>query len=330
MHDVTAMGELLIDFSPMGLSPQGRPLFEQNPGGAPANVLACLSRLGLKTAFMGKVGDDPFGHSLEKTLQDVGVDTRGLLRTDRYPTTLAFVHLDERGDRSFSFYRDPGADLMLQSTELSFNLIDDARAFHFGSVSMTADPARSATLAAVRYAREQQKIISYDPNLRPMLWSSLAQAKKTILSVLPLVDLLKISQEELVFLTDVRNPSRGASLLMQQYENLQLVLVTQGPQGAYGLSRRSEGWHPAYDVKTIDTTGAGDAFTGGFLHQVLQEGKPLSDLSEDDLVSFLAFANATGSLATVLKGAIPAMPTLAQVDECLRHVPLLQAGQEPD
>lgn len=323
MFDVTAVGELLIDFTPAGVSLQGRPLFEQNPGGAPANVLACLSRLGRSTAFIGKVGSDQFGYSLKSTLDQVGVSTRGLVMTEEYPTTLAFVHLNEQGDRSFSFYRNPGADLMLHSTELAFNLIDDCQIFHFGSVSMTNDPARQATMTALRYACEQQKTISFDPNLRPMLWSSLELAKKTILSALPFVDLLKISEEELVFLIDDSDVSRGADTLMRQYD-IQLVLVTMGPRGAYGRSRLAEGWHPAYDVKTIDTTGAGDAFTGGFLFQLLQAGKQLESISEDDLVSFLAFANATGSLATVQKGAIPSLPTLAEVDECLMHTPHLE------
>lgn len=323
MYDVTAIGELLIDFTPAGFSEQGKPLFAQNPGGAPANVLACLSRLGRETAFMGKVGADQFGYSLKAALDQAGVSTRGLVITEEYNTTLAFVHLNEQGDRSFSFYRNPGADMMLDTTDLSYNLIDDCRIFHFGAVSMTDDPSRNATLTAVRYAREQGKLISFDPNLRLMLWKTPELAKTTIKAALPGVDFLKISEEELEFLIGTRDLSQGSEQLMRKYE-LQLVLITLGPKGAYARTAAAESWHPAFDVKTIDTTGAGDAFTGSFLYQILQTGKTLDRLTEEDLIGFLAFANAAGSLATAKKGAIPAMPTLAEVDECLMHVPHLR------
>ncbi len=320
MFDVTAIGELLIDFTPVGLSEQHHPLFEQNPGGAPANVLACLSRLGRSAAFIGKVGADQFGYSLKSMLDQIGVSTHGLVMTDRCNTTLAFVHLNDQGDRSFTFYRNPGADLLLEPGELSFNLIDDCQIFHFGSVSMTANPSRQATLAAVRYAREQGKLISFDPNLRRMLWPSDEIARTTILQAMPLADILKISEEELVFLTGETDLNRGSELLLRQY-GLQLILITLGAKGAYARSRSSEAWHPAYDVKVIDTTGAGDAFTGGFLFQLLQSGKPIKALTEDDLMAYLSFANATGSLVTTRKGAIPSMPTLAEVEECQAHTP---------
>ncbi len=320
MHDVTALGELLIDFTPAGLSPQNKPLFEQNPGGAPANVLACLSRLGRQTAFIGKVGADQFGYSLKSTLDEVGVSTRGLVMTDKCHTTLAFVHLNAQGDRSFSFYRNPGADLLLEPGELSYNLIDDCQIFHFGSVSMTADPARQATLTAVRYAKEQGKTISYDPNLRLPLWPSPEIARMHILQAMPLADIVKISEEELLFLTGENDLNQGAEFLLRQYD-LQLVLITLGPKGAYARTMASEARRPAYDVKTIDTTGAGDAFTGGFLYQLLQSGKTLSELTDADLGDFLAFANATGSLTTTRKGAIPALPTLGEVEDCMLRLP---------
>lgn len=320
MYDVTAIGELLIDFTPVGLSEQKRPLFEQNPGGAPANVLACLSRLGRATAFIGKVGADQFGYSLKATLEQVGVSTHGLVMTDTCHTTLAFVHLNDQGDRSFSFYRNPGADLLLEPGELSYNLIDDCQIFHFGSVSMTADPSRQATLAAVRYAREQGKLVSYDPNLRLMLWPSPESARIAILHAMPLADILKISEEELLFLTGESDLGRGADHLLRHYD-LKLILITLGPKGAYARTRGCEAWRPAYDVKTVDTTGAGDAFTGGFLYQLLVSGKPVGALSEADLTAFLAFANATGSLATTRKGAIPALPTLGEVEDCMMNIP---------
>jgi len=322
MYDVTAIGELLIDFTPAGLSEQKHPIFEQNPGGAPANVLACLSRLGRRTAFIGKVGADQFGYSLKATLEQVGVSTRGLVMTDACHTTLAFVHLNDQGDRSFSFYRNPGADLLLDTGDLSYNLIDDCQIFHFGSVSLTANPSRQATIAAVRYAREQDKLISYDPNLRLMLWPSPEAAKTVILQVMPMADLLKISEEELLFLTGESDLSRGTEMLLRQY-GLKLVLVTLGAKGAYARSLSCEAWRPAYDIKTVDTTGAGDAFTGGFLYQLLLSGKPVKTLTEDDLTAFLAFANAAGSLTTARKGAIPALPTLAEVEYCLENIPSL-------
>ncbi len=316
MYDVTAIGEVLIDFTPAGLSAQNNPLFEQNPGGAPANVLACLSKLGLSTAFIGKVGADQFGVFLKKTLDSVGVSTQGLVTTDRCGTTLAFVHLSETGDRSFSFYRDPGADLLLEPAELSYQLIDDCRIFHFGSVSMTGEPSASATLAAVRYAKDQGKIISYDPNLRLRLWSSPTTAKAGILSAMPLADIVKISEEELLFLTGETDLERGAQALIADYD-LQLVLITLGPDGAFACSRQGMGRRPTYDVKVVDTTGAGDAFTGGFLYQLLQSGKQPAELSSEDLDQFLAFANAVGSLTTTRKGAIPALPDAAAIAACM-------------
>jgi sugar/nucleoside kinase (ribokinase family) len=320
--DVAAIGELLIDFTPAGLSGQGRHLFEQNPGGAPANVLACLSRLGHRTALISKVGDDPFGHFLRDELAKAGVSTRGLVVSGACHTTLAFVHLDAQGDRSFSFYRNPGADVLLQTSELSYNLIDDCQIFHFGSVSLTADPAREATLAAVRYAAGQGKFISYDPNLRLPLWPGPEPARSQILQAMPLADLVKVSSEELLFLTGDSDMSQGAACLLERYE-LQMVLVTLGPRGAYARNGRCEAWSPAYDVRTVDTTGAGDAFTGAFLHQLLQSGRRASELGEDDLAAFLAYANAAGSLTTRSKGAIPALPTQEEIEDCLAHVPTL-------
>ncbi|HBP39062.1 MAG TPA: carbohydrate kinase [Clostridiales bacterium] len=322
MFDVTAIGELLIDFTPAGHSAQNRPLFEQNPGGGPANALACLSRLGCTTAFIGKVGADQFGYSLKAAMDQLGISTRGLVMTSSCHTSLAFVHLDERGERTFSFYRNPGADLLLEPSELSYNLIDDCRIFHFGAVSMTADPARQATLTAVRYAREQGKLISFDPNLRLPLWATEEIARQVILQAIPLADVLKISEEELVFLTGETDMVRGADSILRQ-NSLKLVLVTMGPRGAYARAASCEAWRPAYDVRTIDTTGAGDAFTGSFLYQILQSGKTVQSLTEDDLTAFLAFSNACGSLTTTRRGGFPAMPTLSEVEACLTGVPTL-------
>jgi fructokinase len=320
MIDVTAIGELLIDFTPAGHSAQNNPIFEQNPGGAPANVLACLSKLGRKTAFIGKVGADQFGVALKQTLQQVGVSTEGLVIGEDCHTTLAFVHLSETGDRSFSFYRDPGADLLLTPEEVNRQVIDDCKVFHFGSVSMTGEPSRSATLSAVKYAREQGKIISYDPNLRIKLWKSEEEAKEVILSAMPLTDIVKISEEELYFLTGEKDLQRGSHLLQETYD-IKLVLITLGPDGAYAGNSGAQAISPAYAVKTVDTTGAGDSFAGGFLYCLINSGKVPEQLTETDLKEFLAFGNAVGSLTTMNKGAIPALPTLDQVRECQKSVP---------
>ncbi|MDW7658077.1 MAG: PfkB family carbohydrate kinase [Bacillota bacterium] len=326
MFDVTAAGELLIDFTPAGLSVRSHPLYEQNPGGAPANVLACLSRLGHKTAFIGKVGNDLFGKSLVDVLSVAGIDCQALTMTDHCHTTLAFVHLNDQGDRSFSFYRNPGADLMLTPADIPSELIDQSRIFHFGSVSMTADPARSATLAAVRQARTAGCLISYDPNLRLMLWPTADEARATILAAMSSVDILKISEEELLFLTGEKDLASGAAWFFSRY-GIALILITLGPRGAYAATRNAAAIHPAYAVHTIDTTGAGDAFTGAFLDRLLRDGGMLADLTEDDLKHYLAFANAAGSLATTKTGAIPAMPTLDEIEDCLKDRPQLRHSQ---
>lgn len=323
MFDVTAVGELLIDFTPAGLSGQNHALYEQNPGGAPANVLVCLTKLGRLTAFVGKVGNDQFGCFLKQTLDQAGINTRGLILTDVCHTTLAFVHLNSQGDRSFSFYRNPGADLLLEAGEIDPSLIKASRIFHYGSVSLSDEPSRSATLAAARQAREAGCLISFDPNLRLMLWSSDALAKSVVLAAIPGTDVLKLSDDELLFLTGESDPSRGASLLIEKYQ-LKLVLITMGPRGAFASNGQAQAASPAYDVQTVDTTGAGDAFAGAFLDQILQHDLMLDQLDQIDLSRMLSFANAAGSLATTRKGAIPAMPTREAIMDCLEHVPVLR------
>jgi fructokinase len=321
MIDVTAIGEVLIDFTPIGLFRQGNPIFEQNPGGAPANVLACLSKLGCSTAIIGKVGYDQFGEFLKNTLDQAGVSTEGLVMTERCGTTLAFVHLSETGNRSFTFYRNPGADLLLEPVELKKNLIDKCGIFHFGSVSMTGEPSRSATLEAASYARKKGKIISYDPNLRLRLWPSPAAAKTEILAAMYVADILKVSDDELLFLTDEKDFDSGAKKLITKY-NLQLVLVTLGPRGALAYNGMGRAFHPAYAVKTIDTTGAGDAFAAGILYQLIRSGKKPGELSSDELTRFLSFGNAVGSLVTTRMGAIPAMPDMSEIKACMAECKL--------
>jgi fructokinase len=322
MFDVTALGEILIDFTPCEVFPRGNICFERNPGGAPANVLVAVSRLGGKTAFLGKVGKDMFGEFLRETLTSNNVDTSGLGFSDKENTTLAFVQIDEKGDRSFSFYRNPGADTTLESTEVNFNTISDSKIFHFGSLSLTCEPSKTSTLTALKYARENGCIISYDPNLRPALWKSTQHAMTEIVSVLPFVDILKISEEELEFITESNNMEQGSRKLMEEY-GINLILITRGAAGSYYRYKEITGFQPAFSkVKPIDTTGAGDAFLGGFLYFILSNGiKKVEDfdkkLNEDFLAKMVKFANTVAFICTTKKGAIPAMPYLNMVKALL-------------
>lgn len=315
---VTALGELLIDFTPMGQSQQGEALFERNPGGAPANVLAVVSKLGLSSAFIGKVGQDAFGEFLRDVLVQQNIDTQGLILTDEANTTLAFVHLDEKGDRSFSFYRNPGADMLLKDSDVDEEILNNSAIFHFGSVSMTKEPARSATLKTAEKAKAMGKTISYDPNLRPPLWDSLDEAKEIMSKGLPYADILKISEEELEFLTGDKDPETGSRLLYDKYKT-PVILVTLGPDGCFYRSGEITGSSPAFDVTVVDTTGAGDAFLGGFLYKFIKSGKRVTELDQGELSEAVKFANAMGSLTTAKRGAIPAIPTMDEVSKLLEE-----------
>ena len=319
MMDVTAIGELLIDFTPGGVSGEGTVLFERNPGGAPGNVLALLAKLGKKTALISKVGEDQFGDFLISVVDDIGVEKKGIIRTKEANTTLAFVHLDSKGDRSFSFYRKPGADMLLSEEEVDMDLVKDARIFHFGTVSMTHQPSRGATLYAAKAAREKGAMISFDPNLRPPLWNSLEEAKKMMEEGLGLADILKVSEEELEFITGLKSLEEGSAFIRDKY-GIRLILVTLGPKGCFYRLDTHTGRLNTYDVHTVDTTGAGDAFLGAFLYQILEKGKAIKDLSAGDIEFMIDFANAAGSLATMRKGAIPAMPSIVAIEECMRTV----------
>jgi fructokinase len=319
MCDVCALGELLIDFTPSGASGEGSALFERNPGGAPANVLAMINKLGGKTVITGKVGDDEFGRFLEKTLKDAGVDTAGLIRDPAFLTTLAFVHLSETGDRSFSFYRREGADLMLRWDEINRRLIDDAKIFHFGSVSLSGQPCRDTVHEAVRYAKSKGRIISYDPNYRPLLWRSEDEAKTEISKLLGFSDILKVSEEEMTLLTGETAPEKGADRLAEK--GSAIVLVSLGPRGAFFRCAAGNGCLPAYDVKTIDTTGAGDAFLGAVLYRLRDKGiADLKAIARDELADIIDFANAAGSLTTAKRGAIPALPGLPEIETCRKAI----------
>lgn len=312
MADIVSIGELLIDFTPYGESEFGQPLYERNPGGAPANVLAALAKLGCSTEFIGKVGDDNFGRELAEVLVSGGIGLSGLARTEKAHTTLAFVHLDHQGDRSFSFYRNPGADQLLEPHEVPLDLITGAKVFHFGSVSMTAEPSRSATLSAVRYAKEQGILVSYDPNLRPALWNSAEEAREWILEGMKYSDIVKVSEEELEFLTGTADLDQGSRMLAEQY-GVSLVLVTLGAQGSYCRCGFITAAFKGFPVNAVDTTGAGDAFMAGAIYTVLSQGFALSSCKQEELEGLLAFANAVGALATTRKGGIPAMPSLEEV-----------------
>lgn len=316
-YDVAALGELLIDFTDSGANEQGNSLFEANPGGAPCNVLAMLKKLGYSCAFIGKVGDDLFGHMLRDTAQAVGIDTAGLILDPSVRTTLAFVKTLPGGDRDFSFYRDPGADMMLREEELPEELIRSARIFHFGTLSMTHEGVRLATEKAVSIAKEAGALISFDPNLRPPLWKSEDQARACIAWGLSRCDILKIADNELEFMTGFSDFERGVEALRKAYPNIRLLNVTAGAEGSYSFYGDRSVFVPAFRLGgTIETTGAGDTFCGCVLSFVLENG--LDGLSETQLTQMLRFANAAAYLVTTKKGAIRSMPERAQVEEILK------------
>lgn len=311
--DITALGEILIDYTPLPDSDAGMAVFEQNPGGAPANVLACAARLGRRTAFIGKVGDDLQGRFLMETLGEIGVDTGSLLVDGRYFTTLAFVKLSETGERSFSFARKPGADTQLSPEELDRALLASSGIFHFGSLSLTVEPARSATVQAVALAREAGAIIAYDPNYRPLLWESRQQAMEQMRRPIPTVDLLKVSDDEIELLTDTADCAQGAERLVRQ--GVRCVAVTIGSSGTLVVTRDGAEMVPAFPVRAVDTTGAGDSFWGGFLTCISESGKTLEELTSQDYRAFARFGNAVASLCVEKRGAIPAMPSRREVLE---------------
>lgn len=315
-YDVVALGELLIDFTPAGISDNGNPLFEMNPGGAPANVLIAVAKLGGRCAFIGKVGDDHFGHFLKQTLENNNVDTRGLKCTEQANTTLAFVHLDEKGERSFTFLRNPGADTMLEEHEIEASIIDKGKIFHFGSLSMTHQPAEGATLKAVEYAKHSGKVISYDPNWRPSLWKDVDTARQKMMLGLKYADIVKLSEEELKLLTGEADIDRAAQMVFDM--GAKLVLVTLGDQGCYYMHSSGRGHVPAYQVKVVDTTGAGDAFLGGVLYNISRMDCPIEKMDCHQLERIVRFANATAALCITKRGGIPAMPSLHEVEQLLK------------
>lgn len=316
--DVLALGELLIDFTSNGLSEQGNGLFEANPGGAPCNVLAILNKLGKKTAFVGKVGNDGFGRMLKKTLEDLAINTEGLLLDDVYHTTLALVHTDENGDRDFSFYRDPGADVMLTADEVDPELLKRAKIFHYGTLSMTHDGVRAATQKAIEIAKADGQLLSFDPNYREPLWKTADMAKEQISYGLSQCDILKISEEELELMTGTADIDEGVKILWGKHPNIKLFNVTAGGAGSYSFYKDMKVFQPGFKLGgTIETTGAGDTFGGAVLDYVLEHD--IDALTEDNLNEMLRFANAAAYLVTTRKGALRSMPEKEQIDEILAN-----------
>ena len=316
-YDVIALGQLLIDCTEKGVSTQGNTLFEANPGGAPCNVLAMLNRFGHTTAFIGKVGEDIFGLRLKRELEEIGIDTCGLLLDKEVRTTLAFVQNDETGDRSFSFYRNPGADMMLCPEEVQEDWIQGAKLFHFGTLSMTHEKVREATIKALELAKKHRLLISFDPNLRESLWDSLENAKKQVAYGLQYCDILKISDNEIQWFTGEEDYDKGIRMLQDTYQ-IPLILLSMGKDGSRAYHKDFRVEVPGFLQKnTIETTGAGDTFMGACLHFVLRKG--LEDLREADLREMLTVANGAASIITTRKGALKVMPTIEEIEGFIKE-----------
>lgn len=315
LYDVTAMGELLIDFTMNGQSEQGNNMFEACPGGAPCNVLAMLNKLGRKTAFIGKVGRDQFGRLLKETIADSGIETKGLVMDEDIRTTLAFVHTFPDGDREFSFYRNPGADMMLSEDEVDYELIRQSKVFHFGTLSMTDEPAKTATKKALEAAKEAGCLITFDPNLREPLWKSLDDAKEAMEYGFRFCDMLKISDNEIQFVSGKEDYDEGIRYLQEKY-HIPVIFLTMGKEGSRAYYQDIRVEKPGFTVKAIETTGAGDTFCGCAINGLLKYG--LDGLTEETLGELLTYANAGAALITLKKGAIRSMPEPSQIEEMVK------------
>lgn len=321
MPQIVCLGEALIDFvsTQMGVDLTDAPGFLKAPGGAPANVAVGCARLGLTAGFMGKVGDDPFGRFLARTFSEAGVDTSRILYDATARTGLAFVSLTADGERDFVFYRHPSADMLLEPEEIDAAYIASADVFHYGSITMITEPAKSATLRAIEAARESGNLISYDPNLRESLWDSLDHAKAEIAAGMKLCHVAKVSEEELELITGKADIASGARELIGQ--GVRLVAVTCGAHGCYFDNGRATGWLTGYQVQVVDTTGCGDGFVAAMLLALVEAGKDPASLSEAELVPAFRLANAVGALTATVKGAIPGLPTRTAAEEFLAKQP---------
>jgi len=318
MYDVVALGELLIDFAPIGADESGYPKLSANPGGAPPNFLAALAKYGARTALYAKVGDDAFGRLLVKTISDIGIDSSGILIDDSVFTTLAFVTLDASGERSFSFARKPGADTCISFTELNLSLIDETKMFHYGTLSLTNEPAREATQKAVEYAKKSGKLVTFDPNLRESLWDNLNDAKKQILWGLNEADVVKISDDEIEFLWG-RSSEEGADILLDKFD-VKLAMVTSGAKGALIKNNQALALATCPQVKAIDTTGAGDIFTGSAVSKILRLNKTPETINAEELNEIVKFAVCSASLSTQKLGGIPSVPDEKDVVETMKSI----------
>lgn len=316
MIDVVAIGELLIDFTCSATDAEGYPTMVAHPGGAPANFLAALTKYGAKTALLGKVGDDAFGKLLIGTINSAGIDSSGIMIDPDTFTTLAFVTIDETGNRAFSFARKPGADTQLHFEELNLTLIDQAKAFHFGTLSLTDEPSRTATYQAVTYAKSKGKLITFDPNLRKPLWRSMEEAKEQILWGLRQADVVKISDEEVEFLWNCTAEEGGEKLLSEF--DVSLAMVTMGAKGAYLKNKRGECYVRCPKVTPVDTTGAGDIFGGSALSRILALDIALGELSAEQMAEIGSFASTAASLSTEKSGGIPSIPSIETINECMK------------
>jgi len=303
MNGIITLGETLIDFTPLDNDNRD---FRKNPGGAPANVAVALVRLGAKVSFIGKVGDDLFGKFLLNKLKEENVDITSTFSTKKARTAITFVSLDEKGDRSFEFYIDPSADRFLKPEEIKEKVFKDNKIFHFGSISLIDEPARSATLKAIKLAKKNNNLVSYDPNLRLSLWNSVKEAKKIIVSVLDKCDILKVSKEELKFITEKSDIESGIKLIRNNY-NIPYIFVTDGNKGSYSYYSKLE-YTEAYKVETVDTTGAGDAFVAGILYNFNKVEKKRID--DEFIKKATQFANYLASQAVTHKGAMTSLPKL--------------------
>ncbi|MCR5302305.1 MAG: carbohydrate kinase [Lachnospiraceae bacterium] len=321
-YDVVALGELLIDMTNNGMSGQGNVLYEANPGGAPCNVLAMLKNLGHEVGFIGKVGDDIFGNELRSVLTELGISAEGLVTDKDVRTTLAFVKTFEGGDRDFSFYRNPGADMMLKRSEVRKDMIESAKIFHFGTLSMTHSQVREATLFALDTAKDAGALISFDPNIREPLWDSMEDARKQVLTGLSYCDILKISDNEIQWLTGEEDYTAGIEWIFDRYR-IGLITLSLGKCGSMAFYRKDPSraeyiWaksDPYLTNDTIETTGAGDTFNGCILHFICEKG--IKDLAEDNLREMLSFANAAASIITTRRGALRVMPTAAEIEDLI-------------
>lgn len=331
MPDIITTGEMLIDFTPVRAEGFPGAVFP-NPGGAPGNVAVQLARLGVSAGFIGKVGSDSFGRDLRRCLEENGVDTHNLIDDQLFRTTLAFVHLSETGDRSFTFYRNPGADTQLRGDEIDLAPVEACKVLHFGSLSLTTEPGRTTTLELVKKARSMGKMISYDPNWRPPLWPSEEAGVAGMREGLELCHLLKISEEELALLTDTDSLAQGVEELHKL--GITLVMVTLGPAGCVSSHQGKLSHHPTFDTKVIDTTGSGDSFWGAFLSQLVQNGfdtpEKLQELDQAKLAEFCRFANAAGSICATRPGGIPALADREAILACMRDYPLLETDFKID